>query len=267
DDLRQNIENIAVNRQLDWMRGQGKLKQDVIGSIDFLADPILYDLKVLHNASQRAKGHASLRASSAPAPSSPPGSPPKRSRSKDVHGRTIPRVQKTAIDRVKDICGYLDSDTKMHCNRMRVPHKAVQDVKNQKMLHMIQNCTPQATRQSIVAYVPKRFDSSFGIELKNLFGLAAMVPGGDHPLTRLANFIHDQTGCIKSTLQAFDCHGQGGLLQEDFCTGLELMAYPYGDPKTVFAMLDDHGVGELDINVLEEKLLAHLDEETLPEHQ
>lgn len=97
DAMRQQVEDIAVRGTLGWMHREGQRKKDVIDRVDVLADSILFDLKVLHNSAQRAKG-SKLR----PASSSPAGR----------QGVAVQR-QKSAVDSLRDLVNELAKDTKL----------------------------------------------------------------------------------------------------------------------------------------------------------
>ena len=57
---------------------------------------------------------------------------------------------------------------------------------------------------------------------------------------------------MRMVLQAFDCGCKGSINQEDFCTGLELMAYQCVlEYRDLFQMLNVEGKSELELHALE----------------
>lgn len=260
-EFRQHIENVAVTQSLSWMKREGLCKKAWIDSVDPLKDTSLFDLKVLHNGSQRARTKAAMQRLLA----STQGSPSKRKGKRS--GRSPGgQVAKTPVERLKELCRAMETDTKQHCSRMRIPHRMVQDPKQKKLsvIDQIKNipAAPATTNRKL----NMRSSTSIGFELKMLFGTTlekSHTPGSDSLLARLAQFL-EFSGGLRATLEAFDVTGSKGLTQEDFCNGLEAMAYPHGDPKALFAMLDEDNLGEMDLILLEERLRRFLSDTGSP---
>eukprot|EP00930_Biecheleria_cincta_P073153 TRINITY_DN60474_c0_g1_i1.p1 TRINITY_DN60474_c0_g1~~TRINITY_DN60474_c0_g1_i1.p1 ORF type:complete len:282 (-),score=23.67 TRINITY_DN60474_c0_g1_i1:7-789(-) len=94
DPFRQRVEDIAVRRSLGWMQREGQRKKNEIDRVDVLSDSCLFDLKVMHNSAQRAKG-SKLRMES---------TPPERGK-----GKAAIHKQKTAADHLRDLCSEFDT--------------------------------------------------------------------------------------------------------------------------------------------------------------
>jgi len=249
----QKIEDMAVGRSLRWMKKEGLCKRDTIDAVDVLADPVLFDLKVLHNSSQRARTESIAKKQAAE----------EEARKRPVRGGrsgTGTKVR-TAAAKMKDLCGQLDQDTKKHCARMKVPHMAIADSNLDQLvnkLHKI-HATQLALKLKDMARPELDNESMAGFmsEMKGLWSAVAIVPGDwKHPLVKLAHFINGgHEGRMRTILQAFDVGFTGSLSQKDFIECLTFMAYPHGDYKQLFAMLDTDGAGELDLNWVEDRLM------------
>eukprot|EP00441_Pelagodinium_beii_P036386 CAMPEP_0197641928 /NCGR_PEP_ID=MMETSP1338-20131121/15735_1 /TAXON_ID=43686 ORGANISM="Pelagodinium beii, Strain RCC1491" /NCGR_SAMPLE_ID=MMETSP1338 /ASSEMBLY_ACC=CAM_ASM_000754 /LENGTH=386 /DNA_ID=CAMNT_0043214979 /DNA_START=69 /DNA_END=1229 /DNA_ORIENTATION=+ len=252
DAVCQKAEDMAVDWSIGWMKREGRWMKEDIDAVDVLADPVLFDLKVLHNASQRAHTEKLAKKKA---------EEEKRKRQQIRIGRSHASSNKvrTAADSMKELNGLLDQDTKKHCARMKVPHMAITDSNLEQMvnkLHKIHQL--QMALKTKTNGLDLEDESMAGLisDMKSLFSAVAIVPGDwKHPLVKLASFLNGgHEGRLHTMLQALDVACTGTISQKDFIDGLGFLAYPDTDYKKLFAMLDTDGVGELDINVLEEKL-------------
>jgi len=63
DSLRQRIEDTSVRREIGRYKRERIAQREVVSGVDFLSDQSLYDLKVLHNGTQRARSAAAAERS------------------------------------------------------------------------------------------------------------------------------------------------------------------------------------------------------------
>lgn len=243
DPLRQHVEDIAVHERMEWLKREGFTKREMISRVDVLADPILFDLKVLHNSAARAK---------TPAPSVVP----KKGNTTEAH----------PVEKLRGLSRSLAKDTQRHCTRLQIPHRVVEGPHVRQLYEKLQDIEHLTARKlksfhdgnDRAMKVKPEIGAAFAEQLKGLWGNAAGVSPGDlsHPLVRLAYFLnghHDDR--MRMVLQAFDPSQKGSINQEEFSLGLELMGYQsVSDYKDLFLMLDSEGQKELELEWLE----AHL---------
>eukprot|EP00747_Dinoflagellata_sp_TGD_P102159 gnl/TRDRNA2_/TRDRNA2_168577_c2_seq6.p1 gnl/TRDRNA2_/TRDRNA2_168577_c2~~gnl/TRDRNA2_/TRDRNA2_168577_c2_seq6.p1 ORF type:complete len:313 (+),score=45.60 gnl/TRDRNA2_/TRDRNA2_168577_c2_seq6:126-1064(+) len=120
-DFLQKLENVEVKDCLQSLRRERYPKRDFIRSINCMKDHSLYDLKVKHNACQRARSATSHQALLDVA-SGPKGA--NRSRSQ-AHGRdkNWNWEELSPSQRMRKLCHALESDMRYHCNRIDAPQE------------------------------------------------------------------------------------------------------------------------------------------------
>ncbi|CAJ1417280.1 unnamed protein product [Effrenium voratum] len=261
DPLRQHVEDVAVQKRMEWLKREGRTKRDFIERVDVLSDPILFDLKVNHNSAVRA------RSASKEIPS------PRSSKSSQKSGQKSGHPANRAAENLRRLCGSLSKDTRHHCARMRIPAKVVEADRLKLLfenLKAIQRGTtvlrkqrsPTSPARRSLTEDPeqsKKPEISMAVAegLKNLWGPHVVSPGDmNHPLVRLAYFISGSfPGRMRMILEAFDWACTGSLTKQDFCVGLEFMGYSSTvDYSDLFTMLDAEGQGRLDVRWLEDHL-------------
>lgn len=268
DNLRQSIENTQVKDTKDSMKREQYLNQTIVKNIDCMADSSLFDLKVLHNSAQRAKSAAQgRRPRSALACAASPCSPNRKRKGKKGEGGGLsPGESMGPSHEVRELCKTLNGDIIQHCNRMRLPVRAVESQKMKTVVTKIQNMRGTLT----VPEAPPKEEkpdpgSDFGMELKALFGkkdhskMISLVPSSMTDrvvLAQLAKFLLGTSGSMRPTLEAIDGDGNGKFQFQDLCVGLELLGWA-GDPEAAWRQLDFQGRGELTIGCIEERLAPH----------
>lgn len=244
DPLRQHVEDMAVHERMEWLKREGFTKREMISRVDVLADPILFDLKVLHNSAARAKTPA-------------PPVVPKKGTTTEAH----------PVEKLRGLSRSLAKDTHRHCTRLEIPHRVVEGPNVRQLYEKLKSIQRLTAAQKLKSFhdgndlamkVKSEIGAAFTEQLKGLWGNAAGVSPGDlsHPLVRLAYFLngnHDDR--MRMVLHAFDADQKGSINQEEFSLGLELMGYQsVSDYKDLFLMLDSEGQKELELEWLE----AHL---------
>lgn len=244
DPLRQHVEDMAVHERMEWLKREGFTKREMISRVDVLADPILFDLKVLHNSAARAKTPA-------------PPVVPKKGTTTEAH----------PVEKLRGLSRSLAKDTHRHCTRLEIPHRVVEGPNVRQLYEKLKSIQRLTAAQKLKSFhdgndlamkVKSEIGAAFAEQLKGLWGNAAGVSPGDlsHPLVRLAYFLngnHDDR--MRMVLHAFDADQKGSINQEEFSLGLELMGYQsVSDYKDLFLMLDSEGQKELELEWLE----AHL---------
>lgn len=261
DPLRQRIEDCEVARSLGVMRREGYAKKELISKVDSLQDPILFDLKVLHNASQRARS-ASESKMRATTPSGPTDA------SKRLGGK-VPRRQGwqelTSVEKMQELCRTLETDIKKHCFRCRIPHRVVEDPKLQRIMRSLNTATKRMMSLEFELEQEERpkTGGGFGLKLKELFSAAVQTPfasaSDEQQMRRLAQFLHQAGGSnsIEGILQALDPEQTGFVNPQDFMHGLEFLGF-LGDSKQAFTILDQESSGTMPIKVLEARIMSYL---------
>lgn len=267
DRFRRGIENTQVKDTKDTMKRERFLHRGVIADIDVMADPILFDLKVLHNGAQRARSAAlgNRPGTAPPGMAGNSSTPSRRNKRGDNALQNSAKSDNPSIAEVKDLCKTLNGDIAQHCGRMHMPIKCVED-KNLK--HVVTKI--QQMRGTL--HMPQKDNATdedpalgFRKELKALFGNTnkavkrSFLGGGntDQILEKLAKFLLSTGGSMRPTLEAIDCDGNGKFKCPDWCVGLELLGWS-GDAEVAWNMLDFHNRGELELKVIEERLVPHL---------
>lgn len=263
DPLRQHMEDLAVHERMEWLKREGHTKRELIAKVDVLADPILFDLKVLHNSAARAKTapHGQVCATPSKAGRAPGSA--------------------NQAERLRGLSRSLANDTHQHMARLQIPHRVLEGGKMQRLFEKLKDIeeitsdpcgdAPKAEfhhGNDMALKVKPEIGGAFAEQLKGLWGNAARVSPGDlsHPLVRLAYFLNGQhPRRMRMVLEAFDCACKGSINQEDFCTGLELMSYQsISEYKELFFMLDSEGKKELEVGWLEEHLKGFIDADDEP---
>lgn len=257
------MEDLAVHERMEWLKREGHTKRELIAKVDVLADPILFDLKVLHNSAARAKTapHGQVCATPSKAGRAPGSA--------------------NQAERLRGLSRSLANDTHQHMARLQIPHRVLEGGKMQRLFEKLKDIeeitsdpcgdAPKAEfhhGNDMALKVKPEIGGAFAEQLKGLWGNAAGVSPGDlsHPLVRLAYFLNGQhPRRMRMVLEAFDCACKGSINQEDFCTGLELMSYQsISEYKELFFMLDSEGKKELEVGWLEEHLKGFIDADDEP---
>lgn len=245
--LRQRMEDVAVQKRMEWLKREGRYKRDFIEGVDVLSDPILFDLKVKHNSAARAK-------SAAPKTAALPSTPGTSKRPTLAH-------DKTSVEKLRGLCSALAKDTHSHCTRLQIPPKLVEGKGAQLLFEKLDAVLKQypALRRPEEKLEEEKHDlgASFAHSLQGLIGGAAASAGDlTHPLVRLAYFLDGgRPGRLHVILEVLDRCRNGMLQSEDFCLGVELVGFAAPDYSALWGMLDDEGAGQLPVWRVEEKLV------------
>eukprot|EP00439_Symbiodinium_sp_Y106_P008592 s4294_g1.t1 len=246
DPVRQRMEDVAVQKRMEWLKREGRCKRDFIEGVDVMSDPILFDLKVKHNSAARAK---SATPKTAAVPSTPGSKRP-------AHAH-----DKTSVEKLRGLCSALAKDTHSHCTRLQIPPILVEGKGAQLLFEKLDAVLKQypALRRPEDKLEEEKHDlgASFAHSLQGLIGAAAASAGDlSHPLVRLAYFLDGgRPGRLHLILEVLDRCRSGMLQSEDFCLGVELLGFATPDFSALWGMLDDEGAGQLPVWRVEEKLV------------
>lgn len=256
-DFRQGLEDKEVRRKLSSLRREGRIMKDAIDGVDVMSDPCLFDLKVSHNAAQRAKSAAVLAARR------PPLSRDARHRrsGKDGHA-TAPGEKESAAQakQLREMADALDRDTKGTCNRIGLSHKFVKDPRLQRIAIQMRAKIGYFTiaQSNVEESAAKAVQHKEITGFKSLFAKTAdalqqdkdsMLAFGSFQekgsrskdaklLSRITEGIWRMGISMRSVLEAMDSDGNGRVREEDWKAGLEILGYTAGDAIHAWSLLD-----------------------------
>jgi len=115
------MEDLAVHERMEWLKREGHTKRELIAKVDVLADPILFDLKVLHNSAARAKTapHGQVCATPSKAGRAPGSA--------------------NQAERLRGLSRSLANDTHQHMARLQIPHRVLEGGKMQRLFEKLKD--------------------------------------------------------------------------------------------------------------------------------
>jgi hypothetical protein len=119
DGFLQMIETSEVQRNVAAFKHERLISKAKVNGIDMLADPYLYDLKVLHNGGQRAKHSVGRRPETA---NSNSAERPRDRNTGDAQSSATKPPDATPVEKVRDLCKELGGDLRRNCQRLHDVH-------------------------------------------------------------------------------------------------------------------------------------------------
>uniref|UniRef100_A0A7S2KRM1 Uncharacterized protein n=1 Tax=Zooxanthella nutricula TaxID=1333877 RepID=A0A7S2KRM1_9DINO len=221
-----------------------------------LSDTFLFELKVNHNASQRAKSAAAARARQRDAPAGGQGRPASR------EGLAQPAEPQATVHvrTMREIAEKLDANMKVTCQGIGLPIKFVKEPR----LHTIarQMLAKMGTfglvanqlEESVVRVIAQRQVTQLkaGFTLSSSAAKTAEQEGAPvfrakekesrvvdvRILEKICARLKEAGGAVQPMLEAMDSGGGGCVAVEDWCAGLELLGCSMGDAMQAWNLLE-----------------------------